>query len=840
MDGSVYNFSHFKFILDNLNFAITEREFLFNEKGEPIDYRFIYTNKTYADLIDKKPEDIIGLKATELYPSSKNYWIDEYYEVVKTGTSLETIRYEESVERYFTIYVYKTSDTTFIISFIDITGILKNSYKFDIKIPTGKMMRDISKIGFFEVNRITFEAKVSDLLNEVVGLNKIEKGFFRKTLLELTHPDYYNKISSLIKDILKGDISEVETEFKFYNRKKSYYQWINFFIFAIEYDESGRPFRYTGMVRDIQKEKKLIEESEEIEKLFTEARRVADLTTFIYNVDSSRFDASKEFDEFIGIDNLRTIEQYRKAVHPEDLEEYDKSNIFTLVNGLQDKVTVYRIIKNEKIKFIQSSVFSKLDSKGNVVKVFGILKDVSEIERARRISENARKSFRQIFDHSPSGIFILNSNFEITMENSTFRELFNIEPGEMSFSALIGEQYDSTIRKLKRTKIIKNLRVKHFINNKEYYFVIRIIKIDEEIINGYEGTLTDISQQVQDEKRILYLATHDVLTDLYNRNYFEEFVVEKNKNYPLGLILCDVDGLKLINDAFGHQKGDELLQSLSKTLKGLAPDYTISRIGGDEFAILVDNADEEHLENIELEIKESIKDLGFFGMNFEVSLGHDILTKKHYNFMKVFKNAENMMYRRKLTDRSSRKSNALSTIMQTLHEKTEETEAHCERVGDYASMLLSKAGYKRTADLEDIRFLSNVHDIGKIATPEAILNKKTKLTEEEYEEIKYHSEAGYKIIKNIIDNENIAFGVLYHHERYDGTGYPHGLMEEEIPLHARILAIADSYDTMIRGRIYQKPISKEDALKDIEKNKGTQFDPKLAEMFIKLMKAKTL
>ena len=133
---------------------------------------------------------------------------------------------------------------------------------------------------------------------------------------------------------------------------------------------------------------------------------------------------------------------------------------------------------------------------------------------------------------------------------------------------------------------------------------------------------------------------------------------EKANDFPLGLLLCDIDGLKLINDAFGHPKGDELLQSLAKILKSLSPKHIASRIGGDEFAVLVDNADEEIMENIEKDIKEAIKDMGLFGIDFEVSLGSAILTEENPSFSKMFNKAENVMYRRKLTDRSSRKSNA--------------------------------------------------------------------------------------------------------------------------------------------------------------------------------------
>ncbi|MCK5343152.1 MAG: sensor domain-containing diguanylate cyclase, partial [Candidatus Heimdallarchaeota archaeon] len=359
-----------------------------------------------------------------------------------------------------------------------------------------------------------------------------------------------------------------------------------------------------------------------------------------------------------------------------------------------------------------SSVYAKSDASGNAIKVFGIVKDITDLETQRRLAESSTKAFELIFNSSPAGIFILDTDFEISMENDTFRDFFQIESGEMKLRNLLGENYDQAVTDLEEGKDVQHLRIKLLIDGKYKHYMVNIAKISEEFLNDYEGTLVDITQQVVDEERILYLATHDVLTTLYNRNYFEEVVVEKENDYPLGLVLCDIDGLKLINDAFGHQRGDELLQSLANSLKGLSPNHIASRIGGDEFALLVDNANEEILEKIELEVKESIKDLGLFGIDFEVSLGHAIMDEDSPDFNRVFNNAENMMYRRKLTERSSRKSNALTTIMQTLHEKTEETLSHCERVGDYSSMLLFESGFKRTVDIEDIRFLSDVHDIG--------------------------------------------------------------------------------------------------------------------------------
>lgn len=831
------NSEYLKVLYDKVDFSLADHEMILNDLGEPIDYKYIYANNVFCNSLNITLDELIGKNVLDIFPETEKFWIEKFYEVTKTGIPLSMNRYSKQFDKYFSTYVFKTAKNCFAVSFKDITDLSKVDYTEDDNQNSKNFVKDISKVGFFEINRTTLKASVSKMFCEVVGLDKIEEGFFRKTLLKLTHPKDNKRMGELIESVRTGLVTESETEFRLFNAKHNRFLWMSFYIFAIEFDDSGLPSRFSGLVRDIQSEKRQQEEIKEARELFEEAKKVARLITFIYDVKSEKFIQSKELDAFLGTKNLTSLEQFRNILHPEDLKLYDKATKYTLSKA-KGKETIYRIIKNDEIRIIQSSVFAKTDSTGNTIKVFGILKDITEIERERRGAVRVRKSFELIFNSSPIGIFLLNQKFDISLENKTFREFLNVEVGEMNLENLLGDNFDKVIQDLKDNKEIHHLKVSQLVNGKPKNFAINIVSIDDEFNNDFEGTLVDITQQVKDEERILYLATHDILTDSYNRNYFEEILIKKQFNYPLGILLCDIDGLKLINDAFGHLTGDKLLQSFAKAIKEISPYYIVSRIGGDEFAILVDNSNDEELESIELIIKESIKKLRLYGIDFGVSVGYAILDEENRDYTRVFNKAENMMYRRKLTERSSRKSNALTTIMQTLYEKTEETKNHCERVGDYSSMLLYEVGFKRTVDLDDIRFLSDVHDVGKIATPEAILNKPSKLTKEEYEEIKYHSEAGFKIIRNIIENEDIAYGILYHHERFDGKGYPHGLKGESIPLYARILAIADSYDTMIRGRKYQTPITKDAALKEISDNAGTQFDSKLAHMFIKLMKEK--
>jgi HD-GYP domain-containing protein (c-di-GMP phosphodiesterase class II) len=178
----------------------------------------------------------------------------------------------------------------------------------------------------------------------------------------------------------------------------------------------------------------------------------------------------------------------------------------------------------------------------------------------------------------------------------------------------------------------------------------------------------------------------------------------------------------------------------------------------------------------------------------------------------------------------------MATVLETLNTKTEETKEHCDRLGYYAVRILKELGFTRTSDLDDIKLLCKVHDIGKITVSEEILSKPGALTEKEYSKIKTHSEAGFKIIKNIVESDVIANGVLYHHERFDGTGYPFGLQGEEIPLYAKIISVCDSYDVMVEGRPYQSKKSHEESIDELLRCSGTQFDPKIVKVFVTLFR----
>jgi diguanylate cyclase (GGDEF)-like protein/PAS domain S-box-containing protein len=348
----------------------------------------------------------------------------------------------------------------------------------------------------------------------------------------------------------------------------------------------------------------------------------------------------------------------------------------------------------------------------------------------------------------------------------------------------------------------------------------------------------DITERKQREENIRFISRHDALTGLFNRAYFEEerHRIDSKENLPLSVIVCDVDGLKLVNDAFGHVAGDNLLVVASELLKNSCQEKDIAiRTGGDEFSVFFPNTSNAAIEKIFNEINNQSKNKKIQthdGLQFtSISMGYATKEKEEQPLDGVILAAEDYMYRRKLLARKGSHSILMKSIMTTLHEKSNETQEHCSRM----SQLSRKLGHALEVphqDLDLLELAASLHDVGKISIDQSILQKTEKLTEQDWEIIKKHPEVGWRITQAIPELNPISDIILYHHERWDGTGYPRGLAGEEIPLMARIISIVDAYDAMIEERPYRKAMTQANAIEEILKMGGTQFDKNMAETFV--------
>jgi diguanylate cyclase (GGDEF)-like protein len=304
---------------------------------------------------------------------------------------------------------------------------------------------------------------------------------------------------------------------------------------------------------------------------------------------------------------------------------------------------------------------------------------------------------------------------------------------------------------------------------------------------------------------------------------------------PISIIIGDMNGLKLVNDAFGHDEGDRLLKIAAKCLKESCRQAdTVARYGGDEFVILLPNTTNQETEDIIERIKNKISQAQFGPVPPSIALGSETKTVMNQDIHLILKQAEDKMYQQKLTSEQSNRSAVITTLERTLIEVSEETELHALRLQALCDQMCEKMNLPGSLKSE-LRLLAVLHDIGKVAIPQTILTKASELSLDEWRLIKQHPEIGYRIAQSSPDLAFIAKGILTHHERWDGTGYPRGLKGEDIPLSSRILAIVDAYDVMVSGRAYKEKMSNEDAIEEIERTSGTQFDPNLAKIFIEII-----
>jgi diguanylate cyclase (GGDEF)-like protein len=300
----------------------------------------------------------------------------------------------------------------------------------------------------------------------------------------------------------------------------------------------------------------------------------------------------------------------------------------------------------------------------------------------------------------------------------------------------------------------------------------------------------------------------------------------------------DVNGLKLTNDAFGHDAGDRLLKKIADILKNVCrKDEIVARTGGDEFLIVLPKTCIEEAEKIADRIKNRCEKEKEDPIKPSVSIGFSAKEYMNQDISTVYKAAEDRMYNVKLMESKSIRSSIISSLRKTLHERTHETEEHSDRLKELSSKL-GKTLELSTDHIHKLQLLALDHDIGITAIPDHILYKKGDLTQEEWDIMKNHCEIGYRIVSTSQDLAHIADDVLCHHENWNGSGYPQGLVGESIPLNSRILSVLDTYDSMIYGSFYQKPVTHQETIEFIKRQSGKYFDPKVVEAFMKINEGK--
>lgn len=460
----------------------------------------------------------------------------------------------------------------------------------------------------------------------------------------------------------------------------------------------------------------------------------------------------------------------------------------------------------------------------------------------RRLLQDSEEQFRQMFTEQQAVMYLFDpETLYFINANEAARKFYGYSLPEFvakkvtEINDFPEEEFIAWLRTADSNEKGYVRETRHRMKNGEVVDVeIRTTLIRLQSKQFYFSIVHDITDRKNAEEKIRYNSFHDSVTGLYNRTYFEDRIsrLAAGMAASVGLIICDLDGLKLINDTFGHVFGDKMLTSVAELLRNCSRGrQTIARIGGDEFAVIIENTSAELLE----EACDCIRDeVGKYNevnklVLMSLSIGSAITGDK-IRVSDLFKEADNAMYREKLHRRQSNRNAIVQTVKSLLAARDFITEGHVDRMQDLACSLGKLAGLPENR-LADLRLFAQFHDIGKVGISDKILFKKGKLSPDEVAEMRTHAEIGHRIALSSADTAPIAEWILKHHEWWNGQGYPLGLAGEEIPLECRILAIIDAYDAMTNDRPYRKAVPHEQAIAELKRCAGFQFDPVLVEKY---------
>lgn len=545
---------------------------------------------------------------------------------------------------------------------------------------------------------------------------------------------------------------------------------------------------------------------------------------------------------------------WKKITHPDDLsrniEKYEK---FTK-GELSEYSIEKRVMRSDgSYSWISFEVAALAEAGEDDRLYMWIIQDINERKIAKEALEESERSksvllsnlpgmaYRCLYDRKWTLLFVSEGCYELT----GYRPENLVNSKDLSFNDLIKEEYREMLW-LEWGRIL----AQHSTFRSEYFITTAsgeskwVLETGQGVygrdgsVEAIEGIIIDISNLKKKEEEIQYINDHDHLTDLYNRQYFEKKLSDMNrKEYlPLSVLIADINGLHLINEAFGQYEGDLVITKSARIIQSCSRKKDITaRIGGDEFGIIMPqtgNAEAHKLLDI---IKEACvrynENNRSKSPEINISMGYSTIEEELVLVEEMLKTANEYLRNRKLFSQQSSYSDIISSIMTTVYEKSQETEKHAERLAELSTRTGRMLNLMEK-DLGELQLLGMLHDIGKIGIDDKILNKPGKLTEEEWIVMKKHPEIGYRIARASHKLSRIADYILSHHERWDGMGYPRGLKGEDIPLLSRILSVADAYDAMTEDRIYRKALSKEEAIEEIRRNSGSQFDPLIANIFI--------
>ena len=833
-------------------YCIAQVHVITNDKNEPIDYMYVNVNIAYCEVTGMRKEELIGKRAGEIVrriTSSGFDWISFIGRVGLYTSYDETIQAVSENGNYIHIVAHQIEKGEVFFSFIDTTQLIK-------RIELHEHLFDLTPIPIVVLSP---EGIILKANQEWVNVFNYTPEFLKnKSIFDFIHPEGKESLQEYLEFEDKARYSK-----NLFNRMKtnddSYKEisWrayhTNDYILAAGVDVTQMKEKERALKRQI-----------EIHSMF--------MNTTITGLFQAMFDEPLDpgthsfFHESIDMYlakvrivslNQAFADQYhgtKEALLGRTLLNFFLEDLQTVRKLFIKSLSSGRIYGEVRMKLLDGSfsyffvdITTLKDSRGRIVGLVGLQVDINERKKSEEALQRSEAKFRLLAEYASDMIWVFNlQTYKFTYFSPSVHRVLGWSVEEIKESdytktmfradaQVAYQRINAWIREFKNTKKVNRnwtLQIRHYKKDGHLVWIESSINFKENDDGVIEviGVSRDISDKKRAEADLLYSNYHDQLTNVYNRRYIEEQLstIIDNSEFPIAIVTCDINGLKLTNDVFGHATGDDLLSHTGALLQSFANEHDIvAREGGDEFLMILSHTTKEQAEQRVSLIKEKGSTILVKKVSISLSIGVAIMEHKDDSFEEVYALSEHYLYRNKLVESSKFKEQIIMFLMSNLFEKYPHLLIHCEHVASLSKLLAIELGLDEH-DVNEIYIAGKLHDIGKIGFEDNLIHPIQPITETQQFLLQRHSELGFNILKSAQHYGKIADWVLSHHEQPDGNGYPRGLKKHQIPLQSHILHVATAFDSvMSENRYSNKYINT--AIQLLVERKCTMYDDRVLD-----------